>query len=442
MTALSHGPRGEGLAVSSTSTQVSVTNGWSPPRRQIGTRVTTPGALLTSSVVMGVLAVALLVAAIGFASTTNAASSRIVRTAGPLVVAAQELHIALATADASASTAFLEAGLESAEQRERYEAAVLDASRRVTSIADDPLDEATSDALSTVNDNLTVYAGLVETARANNRLGHPVGAAYLRDANDLMRAKILPAATDLFERAADALDREYDVARSRTRLAVLLAIAGVTLAALAVIQVFVARRTRRMINLGLAVATVAVAGLAIASVLVFETQRGELDNSQQRGADPLLIASAARILLLRSLNDENLDLIERGTDQAHMADFDAVRDVLGTAEAPGLIALAVGTSADANYAQYLTIHDEVRRLVEDGNTDAAISATLNELSPAERLLDAQLAHTVASATTRLDTEASEAHDSTGTLLALAVALPIAAVVTALAGLWVRRKEYR
>jgi hypothetical protein len=57
-------------------------------------------------------------------------------------------------------------------------------------------------------------------------------------------------------------------------------------------------------------------------------------------------------------------------------------------------------------------------------------------------LDAQLAHTVASATTRLDTEASEAHDSTGTLLALAVALPIAAVVTALAGLWVRRKEYR
>ena len=49
---------------------------------------------------------------------------------------------------------------------------------------------------------LPIYADLVEAARTNSRLELLVGAAYLRDASELMRTEILPAATAIYEDAA------------------------------------------------------------------------------------------------------------------------------------------------------------------------------------------------------------------------------------------------
>ena len=48
---------------------------------------------------------------------------------------------------------------------------------------------------------LPVYTGEVETARADNRLGLPLGAAYLREASSLMRGTLLPAARDVSAQA-------------------------------------------------------------------------------------------------------------------------------------------------------------------------------------------------------------------------------------------------
>src|SRR5260370_34882474 len=53
--------------------------------------------------------------------------------------------------------------------------------------------------LGRVNAQLSVYTGLVETARTNNRAGNPVGSSYLSEASALMQTQSLPDAQRLYE---------------------------------------------------------------------------------------------------------------------------------------------------------------------------------------------------------------------------------------------------
>ena len=64
-------------------------------------------------------------------------------------------------------------------------------------------------AISTVGEQLPVYTGLVENARALNRLGLPLGQSYLASASKLMQTTILPAVEQV---------RTRRVRRARRRL--------------------------------------------------------------------------------------------------------------------------------------------------------------------------------------------------------------------------------
>ena len=104
-----------------------------------------------------------------------------------------------------------------------------------------------------------MYAGQVESARTNNRLDHPLGAAYLRRASDSMRNSMLPAATSIYEEAARRLYDAYDEGTSARHRVTVLAVGGTVLVLLVAAQVLVALRTRRVLNLGLVGATVIIA---------------------------------------------------------------------------------------------------------------------------------------------------------------------------------------
>ncbi|MDJ0001059.1 hypothetical protein QM787_27360, partial [Rhodococcus ruber] len=68
--------------------------------------------------------------------------------------------------------------------------------------------------LASISTDLSVYSGLVETARANNRTGHPVGAAYLSEASTLMQTSMLPMAQQLHaQQEADVADTQRDYSR-------------------------------------------------------------------------------------------------------------------------------------------------------------------------------------------------------------------------------------
>ena len=117
--------------------------------------VSTPAALW---LVLGVLVVGLLAfGAVGVRVVTDRqAAIETVRSEGaPLVTATESLYVALADADAAASTAFLQAGLEPQDLRDRYDADIAQAGRELSEIGrSDVLPDDAHDSLATLNERL------------------------------------------------------------------------------------------------------------------------------------------------------------------------------------------------------------------------------------------------------------------------------------------------
>ena len=102
----------------------------------------------------------------------------------PLSLDAQQIYSRLSDANDAATTAFLTGGLEPAATRQRYLADIAAAGAGIenaTAQGGASTGAAASD-LSALAQDLPTYAGEIETARADNRLGLPLGAAYLREA--------------------------------------------------------------------------------------------------------------------------------------------------------------------------------------------------------------------------------------------------------------------
>ncbi len=346
------------------------------------------------------------------------------------------------------------APVEPPEQRARYLDDLEIAGAQLALIAARSRGSAgSSDAVARITQELPVYAGQVESARTSNRLDHPVGASYLRRASDSMRNSLLPAATGIYDEAARRLYDAYDEGTSTRHRVALLAVGGTVLVLLVAAQVLVARRTRRVLNLGLLGATVIVAALGAWALVALDAQERELSRSQREGSDQLIVLSTARILALRSLSDENLHLIERGTDPAHREDFDLVTARVGGSG--GLLddamQLAERTSRTAAvehirrlWDDYLAVNGQVRQL-DDADTDTyrqAVRLAVNDQADAAARLDAALGAEIDVARVRLDTGADAASGHVRWLTAsVLVAIALAAVLV-VAGLWVRMKEYR
>jgi hypothetical protein len=417
--------------------------------------LTTPGEfrLVALALVAGLVALALV--SVGVALGRGDATDAVVDDATPLLVGAEELYVALADADAAASTAYLRAGLEPPELRARYLDDLEMAGAQLALIAARTRGSAaSSDAVARITQELPVYAGQVESARANNRLDHPVGASYLRRASESMRNSMLPAATGIYEEAARRLYDSYDEGTSTRHRVALLVVGGTVLLLLVAAQVLVALRTRRVLNLGLVGATVIVAALGAWALVALDAQERELSHSQREGSDQLIILSTARILALRSLSDENLHLIERGTDPVYREDFDLVTArVGGTDGSGGLLEdarqLAERTSRTAAverirglWDDYLLVNDQVRRLDDADEYLPAVRIAVNDQADAAARLDAALGAEIDVARVRVDTGAGAASGHVRWLAASLLATIILAAVLVVAGLWVRMKEYR
>jgi hypothetical protein len=238
----------------------------------------------------------------------------------PLSAAAQQIYRSLSDADATASSAFLSGGSEPAQLRDRYEVDLAQAGAALAKAASDVggiiFAEQQAD---TLGKQLPVYAGLVETARANNRLGMPIGAAYLREASTLMRSKILPAAQELYRIDIRRLTGEQDDATGFPWLTVVLTL--VLLAALIVTQVYLTRRTNRLLNVSLLAATIAVGvGLIWGAVAVL-VSASAVGDARADGSEQVDVLVQARIVALKGRADETLTLVARGDGVAYEKEF-------------------------------------------------------------------------------------------------------------------------
>jgi hypothetical protein len=416
---------------------------------------TTPGKLVAISVLVGVVAL-LFGTAAGLAERSRQHAAQAVRSqTEPLLRNAATLYASLSDANATATTTFLTGGLEPQTRRLRYQADLQSASDALSALTKQVGNSPDArSALTTISRQLPVYAGLVETARANNRQGFPVGAAYLRAASGMLTASttgILPAANRLYGIEAQRLTASYRSGTSSTTLIVFVLAAVATLALLLLTAVYLRRVSRRTFNVPVVAGTVALLALSIWGIAGFVREQNALATAQRDGSDPVQVLSATSILASRAESDESLTLVNRGSDTQDPLDFAAVQKALGPLIGEGaMLDARTATSAEAqalagDFAAYAAEHARIGRLETAGEIPNAISLDVGTEasghSPADRI-NANLKAQAAAAQARFS---SSATDATSALTGLSIAIPVLTVLAAvlvLFGLRRRINEYR
>jgi hypothetical protein len=173
-------------------------------------------------------------ATVAFAATSASSGTHEVgQRTEPLLVNAETIYSALADADATAAQAFLAGGLEPPTLTTRYND---DLRRANTALAEAagraPAGGRTAAIVAKLSGGVSVYSGLVATARANNRQGFPVGASYLSAASHLNRTELLPEAQAMFRSAQRELSSGYASARSTVQVRLMVVLLLALLAAL------------------------------------------------------------------------------------------------------------------------------------------------------------------------------------------------------------------
>ncbi|MEU7060315.1 hypothetical protein [Streptomyces sp. NPDC046197] len=277
------------------------------------TATTEPGRLRMVGAVLAVLVVAF--GAVTAWQTTNRATAAddVLHSSQPLSSDAADIYRSLADANTMATSGYLAGLQETRATRERYESDVRTAAGKlVTAAASTDPGSPSAATITRLNELLPRYKGLVESARANNRQGFPVGGAYLRAANDTMQNEMLPAAEDLYQKENQRLSADYADATPYPWLAIALGV--LALAALAWAQRRNYLRTNRVLNHGLVAASAATTVVLLWLVVGHSIARAGLNGSYAHGVRSLSVLHDARIASLKARSDENLTLVSRGAE--------------------------------------------------------------------------------------------------------------------------------
>jgi len=279
----------------------------------------------------------------------------------------QGVRTNLGQADADAANAFLSFGLEPQAQQLDYAASLQAASRGLAAAASGA-NAADARVLGEVNDLLTVYAGDVEAARANNRQGFPVGASYLNEASDLMQEQILAKLAGVANNEERRTDAAYDRAAGASSwlwLAVLVGLGG-----LVAVQVWLAARSRRVLNLPAVVATGALAVALIGAASLMAVAQNQADDVREGSYARAAALGQTRVAAFSAKSQEALTLIARGSataeDKEWRTEYDSAVAALRRAGNDS----ALVTPLD----QYRQAHEALNTLDNDGQWDKAVTA--------------------------------------------------------------------
>ncbi|SDS19915.1 hypothetical protein [Actinoplanes derwentensis] len=413
-------------------------------RRLAGLRHTSPGRLqLMLAVLLALACLAGLVTGLtAWSAGTGTADLR--DRAQPLLAEAETIHSSLADADTTAALAFLTGGLEPPALTARYDKDLADAATALTSAAGRvPGDGPAAAAIRAVSTGLTDYAALVATARALNRQGKPVGAAYLSTASKLNRETLQPQAEVLFRQARHEAEAGYTSSRSSwwlTLLGVLIAALAVTLI---VTQTHLSRSTHRTFNLPLVTASALTLLLLAGAAVVFAHQRSQLTAAGREGSAPVDTLAEIRILVLRERADEALTLAARAGSGALEAEFTSIRGrvTFGGPELDGVRDL-MGT-ATGQHDTYVSLHEKIRSLDDGGDYEGAVRLAVgDETTNAFDQLTKTLDEASADRRAAFDGRIESAGRGLGSLTVLGPLLALVICLFAVIGLRARLEEYR
>jgi len=282
---------------------------------------TTPDRIRGMAAVTMIVAVLLgLITAVAF--TSIAAGLRLIgQQAEPEVLATTDLYFRLNDMDAQVANVLLVGGQRGLGIDRQQAQAIYEQDRRQ---ADQDLLHAAVVARSEPSvrallDDLGRYEALASEAmyldgRGPDQPGRPPAAALVlyRQATDLLRSGILPAAHALTDQNTAALDGTYQAKRSTARYdALWVALAGVgLLAALVGMQFYFVLRFRRILNPALVGATVVTLALAAASAAGLAAQAGHLRVAKAEAFDSIIALSQARAVSDDANADESRYLVD------------------------------------------------------------------------------------------------------------------------------------
>ena len=349
---------------------------------------TTPGRLRLVLIALVLLSLAWGALAAFTAERYASAASRVVATGEPLSLAAQQIYARLSDANDAAATAFLAGGIEPAGTRERYLADIGGASSGIESETAQVGSGGGSAArdLAVLAAGLPTYTQEMGDAEANNRLALPLGAAYLREASELMRGTLLPRAKDLYA-AQNASLRGTSAEATGLPLACVTVAAGLAAGYLLYrASRWLRVRTNRVLNAGLVAAglltVITLAWLAVA----YLGARSDLLHAQARGSATVEAVAQAGIVVQEAHADESLTLIDNTGKDAYETDYEQQERVLGPG--PGTLLTvaadaAAGTPAAPSVAAavsdaraWFAAHGRLRSLDDNGNHAAAVDSAL------------------------------------------------------------------
>ncbi|WP_169316647.1 hypothetical protein [Actinacidiphila oryziradicis] len=351
--------------------------------------MTEPGRLRIIGSLLALLLVAFGTVTAWQVADRSAAADDVVNRSEPLSAQAADIYRSLADADTTAADGFLAGGLEPRAVRQRYENDIALASRNIADAAakTSGSEEARAE-IELLNRQLPVYTGLVETARANNKQGLPLGGAYLRYANGQMSNTILPAAKKLWDLETARLNDDYRRAKALPWAAWglgVLALGGLVWA-----QRRSYHRTNRVFNQGLLAGSAATAVVLLWLVAGHSVARLQLDTSYNQGAKSLSLLNKARIESLQSRGDENLTLVARGAGAEYDNEFRSGMQSLAGKNADGRTGLLAQALALANDAKgrdsiktamkdaqaWWALNGKARASDDSGNYQDAVAQTI------------------------------------------------------------------
>lgn len=395
-------------------------------------------ALMTVVLVVSILAVGL--AASKTVSDRQSEFETLLSRTEPLADAAQRIYSALSAANTGAATGFLAGAVAPRDVRDRYDAAIGQASAGLVTASNGvSLNDIESLKLLTdLSNQLPVYTDMVATARANNRAGRPIGVAYLSQSSALMQESMLPAAEQVYRVQSNAV-----IASERSATSPRLVIAGVVLVLVLLVlaQVSLARRSRRRLNPGLVLASALMALLAVWLTGAGLVSAHETNEARTQGSEPLDRAVTARTLAQQARADEILGLLERGSD----VDLDQ-RFNERTEQLKSLLAQRDVDGAAAALSGWVTSNDEIRQKLDAGDYRGAV-AIARDASPHRSTvqftrLDDALLDDIDRLRDRQRDEVESAYRALDLLSAGAAAISVLAALAVAAGIAPRLSEYQ
>ncbi len=369
------------------------------------------------------------------------------RTAAQQLIAVQDVRVAVVRADAIASSSYLVGGEEDPAQRTAYLDEVDRASNGMVAVAN-RVGGADAALLAEGSRLLSSYVGLVEQARANNRQGFQVGAAYQRQANAIVvndqvgaDGVAVPNIVATLRAVEDSQRRQVnDRLAEAHRAGVWLQLVGwVLFGVLALGAVWMALRFRRWVNVPVVLAALGVLVLLVAG----GTAQSAAVNDADTAVDgPLLqadITAQARAAGFDARSQEALTLINRGSGQANEAKWKVSAAVVDD------IVARCDCDPDGAFAAYTGGHARLRSLDDGGDWDAAVATSLGQTgtvaSSFESFADST-ASVVDDASRRADRQLADSRSSLASLRLFAIVTGLLAAVLAAVGFGQRIREYR